>query len=77
VVSIGPAPATAARYTASKIFYSPIDRAVRTVENQKERIFISLMDVGQRCVETKSADFIIEDTTLKSPGGLLPRFTEV
>jgi hypothetical protein len=43
--------AAANQSTAFKISYSPIERAVRTVQNEKDKIFINLMDVGRRCVE--------------------------
>ena len=37
-------------FIASQTSHTAIDRAVRTVENEKDKIFVSLMDVGKRCV---------------------------
>ena len=51
-----------------------IDRAVRTVENEKDKIFLSLMDVGKRClVRDEICRFYYRGYYYETPGGLRPR----
>ena len=42
--------AATTNFNASQPSHTAIDRAVRTVENERDKIFVSLMDVGKRCL---------------------------